>query len=79
MTGARQWNEEMAVETDQNASAQLGEAVVAFALEGRFPDEHVSSLSLSSSDLSPAIDALERAKGDLEVMRGPQRAMPASY
>ncbi|KAJ3947035.1 ribosome biogenesis protein ytm1 [Colletotrichum fioriniae] len=56
----------MAVETDQNASAQLGEAVVAFALEGRFPDEHVSSLSLSSSDLSPAIDALERAKGDLE-------------
>ncbi|EXF78045.1 is centromere binding protein at prophase [Colletotrichum fioriniae PJ7] len=56
----------MAVETDQNASAQLGEAVVAFALEGRFPDEQVSSLSLSSSDLSPAIDALERAKGDLE-------------
>ncbi|OHF02795.1 is centromere binding protein at prophase [Colletotrichum orchidophilum] len=56
----------MAVDTDKTASAQLGEAVVAFALEGHFPDEQVSSLSLSSSDLSPAIDALERAKGDLE-------------
>ncbi|UQC82227.1 is centromere binding protein at prophase [Colletotrichum lupini] len=66
VTRARQRNETMAVETDQNASAHIGEAVVAFALEGRFPDEQVSSLSLSSSDLSPAIDALERAKGDLE-------------
>ncbi|KAI3547511.1 is centromere binding protein at prophase [Colletotrichum filicis] len=66
VTRARQRNETMAVETDQNASAHIGEAVVAFALEGRFPDEQMSSLSLSSSDLSPAIDALERAKGDLE-------------
>ncbi|GKT78086.1 centromere kinetochore protein [Colletotrichum tofieldiae] len=56
----------MAVDTDSHASAQLGKAIVSFALEGHFPDEQVSSLSLSSSDLSPAIEALERAKGDLE-------------
>ncbi|KZL68237.1 is centromere binding protein at prophase [Colletotrichum incanum] len=56
----------MAVDTDSHASAQIGKAIVSFALERHFPDEQVSSLSLSSSDLSPAIEALERAKGDLE-------------
>ncbi|KAF9881101.1 is centromere binding protein at prophase [Colletotrichum karsti] len=56
----------MATATELQASAQLGEAIVAFAVEGSFPDEQVSSLSLSSSDLSPAIQALEKAKGELE-------------
>lgn len=57
----------MASATEAQVSAQLGDAIVSFALEGSFPDEQVSSLSLSSSDLSPAIDALERARGGLEV------------
>ncbi|OLN86977.1 Centromere/kinetochore protein zw10-like protein [Colletotrichum chlorophyti] len=56
----------MAADTAPAVPTQLGEAIVAFALDGSFPDEQVSSLSLSSSDLSPAIEALERAKGDLE-------------
>ncbi|KAJ0372325.1 hypothetical protein COL154_000048 [Colletotrichum chrysophilum] len=57
----------MASATEAQVSAQLGDAIVSFALEGSFPDEQVSSLSLSSSDLSPAIDALEKAKGELET------------
>ncbi|OBR11755.1 Is centromere binding protein at prophase [Colletotrichum higginsianum IMI 349063] len=56
----------MAVEKGSHVPAHVGEAIVAFALEGHFPDEQLSSLPLSSSDLSPAIEALERVKGDLE-------------
>ncbi|KAK2029721.1 hypothetical protein LX32DRAFT_638841 [Colletotrichum zoysiae] len=56
----------MAADTDSNSSERLGKAIISFALEGHFPDEQVSSLSLSSSDLSPAIEALERVKGELE-------------
>ncbi|TDZ68343.1 Centromere/kinetochore protein zw10-like protein [Colletotrichum trifolii] len=51
---------------DTRTPLRLGEAIVGFALEGSFPDEQASSLSLSSTDLSPAIEALEQAKGDLE-------------
>ncbi|KAF4808892.1 Centromere/kinetochore protein zw10-like protein [Colletotrichum siamense] len=57
----------MASATEAQVSEQLVDAIVSFALEGSFPDEQVSSLSLSSSDLSPAIDALEKAKGELET------------
>lgn len=57
----------MAVGTDTKTATQLGDAIVAFALQGEFPDEGVSSLSLAEGDLSPAIEALARAKGQLEV------------
>ncbi|KAK2019805.1 hypothetical protein LZ32DRAFT_573729 [Colletotrichum eremochloae] len=56
----------MAADTEPNGSARLGQAIISFALEGHFPDEQVSSLSLSSSDLSPAIEALENVKEELE-------------
>ncbi|KAK2002710.1 hypothetical protein LX36DRAFT_651975 [Colletotrichum falcatum] len=56
----------MAADTDPHGSAQLGKAIISFAIEGHFPDEQVSSLSLSSSDLSPAIEELERVKGELK-------------
>ncbi|KAG7132857.1 Centromere/kinetochore protein zw10 like [Verticillium longisporum] len=56
----------MAVGTDTRTATQLGDAIVAFALQGEFPDEGVSSLSLAEGDLSPAIEALARAKGQLE-------------
>lgn len=59
----------MAADAGPGVSVELGDAIVAFALEGHFPDEQVSSLSLSSTDLSPAIEALEKAKGDLEVLK----------
>ena len=50
------------------SSAQLSDALVSFALDGRFPDaEQVSNLSLSPSDLPPAIQALAKAKSNLEV------------
>ncbi|KAJ0166930.1 Centromere/kinetochore protein zw10 -like protein [Colletotrichum tanaceti] len=65
-SGACNHEEKMVVEKASHVPAQVGEVIVAFALEGHFPDEQLSSLPLSSSDLSPAIEALERAKGDLE-------------
>jgi centromere/kinetochore protein ZW10 len=57
----------MAADTATRAPAPLGDAIVAFALEGRFPDEDLSSLSLPDADLSQAIEALARAKTQLEV------------
>lgn len=57
----------MAADTAKRAPAQLGDAIVAFALEGRFPDEDLSSLALPDADLSRAIEALDEAKLQLEV------------
>ncbi|KAM0278128.1 hypothetical protein ACHAQH_005326 [Verticillium albo-atrum] len=56
----------MAVGTDTQTAAKLGDAIVAFSLQGEFPDETVSSLSLAEGDLSPALEALTKAKGQLE-------------
>ncbi|EEY17246.1 conserved hypothetical protein [Verticillium alfalfae VaMs.102] len=56
----------MAVGTEKKTAMQLGDAIVVFALQGEFPDEGVSSLSLAEGDLSPAIEALARAKSQLE-------------
>ncbi|KAH6674008.1 hypothetical protein F5X68DRAFT_278507 [Plectosphaerella plurivora] len=56
----------MAADTATRAPAPLGDAIVAFALEGRFPDEDLSSLALPDADLSQAIEALARAKSQLE-------------
>lgn len=45
----------------------LGQALVDFTINGRFPEEDVSSLKLSSEELPPAIHALAEAKSSLEV------------
>lgn len=65
----------MAASTDTRPPEQLGDAIVSFALEGQFPDEDVSSLSLSTADLSLAVDALGEAKSQLEV-QGDQMDKP---
>lgn len=50
-------------------SRQLSDAIVSFALEGQFPED-VSSLSpVSQIDLGPTIEALGKAKAELEVGR----------
>jgi protein transport protein DSL1/ZW10 len=53
------------------AAQQLSDAVVAFALDGRFPDDVSALPPVSQTDLTPAIEALSRAKVDLEVGRLP--------
>ncbi len=45
----------------------LGEALVHFSVDGLFPDESTSLLSLGPDDLPPAIQALAAAKSKLEV------------
>ncbi len=58
----------MAGHTASEPSALLSDAIVSFALDGRFPEaENVSSLPLSDTDLAPAIEALVQAKKELEV------------
>jgi centromere/kinetochore protein ZW10 len=49
------------------AAQQLSDAVVAFTLDGRFPDDVSALPPVSQTDLAPAIEALSRAKADLEV------------
>lgn len=44
----------------------VGRALVDFTVEGAFPEEDVSSLKLSSEELSPAVKALAEAKSKLE-------------
>ncbi|KHN95625.1 uncharacterized protein MAM_06466 [Metarhizium album ARSEF 1941] len=48
-------------------SQQLGDAIVAFSLEGLFPADDSSLLPLSEMDLGPAIGALTAAKANLET------------
>ena len=58
----------MAAQSSSPNAALLADALVAFALDGRFPEtEDLSSLSLADADLSVAADALLKAKADLEV------------
>lgn len=45
----------------------LGKAVVAFALEGTFPDDITSFPPVSTTELGPAIEILEKTKTELEV------------
>ncbi|KAI3396404.1 hypothetical protein diail_12212 [Diaporthe ilicicola] len=44
----------------------VGQALVDFTTKGAFPEEDVSSLKLSSQELSPAVQALAEAKSKLE-------------
>ncbi|KAL5614539.1 hypothetical protein BROUX41_004642 [Berkeleyomyces rouxiae] len=47
--------------------AELGDAIVAFARDGRFPSENQSAIQLSQEALGPAITALKAAKKSLEL------------
>ncbi|KAK7432380.1 ribosome biogenesis protein ytm1 [Neonectria magnoliae] len=53
--------------TPAESSQQLSDALVAFSLEGRFPDDISLLPPVSEIDLQPAIKALARAKKDLET------------
>ena len=50
-------------------SRQLSDVIVAFALEGQFPDDVSSLPPVSQTDLGPAIEALKKTKTELEVGR----------
>lgn len=49
------------------SAGAVGRALVDFTTNGAFPEDDVSSLKLSSEELSPAIKALAEAKSQLEV------------
>ena len=49
------------------APQKLSDALVAFSLEGRFPDDISVLPPVSETDLQPAIQALAEAKQGLEV------------
>ncbi|KAM0343060.1 hypothetical protein ACHAPU_008961 [Fusarium lateritium] len=55
----------MATTTEQ-APQQLSDAIVAFSLEGRFPEDVSILPPVSETDLQPAIQALANAKKELE-------------
>lgn len=46
---------------------QLSDALLDFALEGRFPDDVTSFPPVSTTDLGPAIEALAKNQKELEV------------
>ena len=49
-------------------SSGIGSAIVAFTLDGRFPEsESLSSLPIASESLPPALEALAKTRSDLEV------------
>jgi centromere/kinetochore protein ZW10 len=54
--------------TTENAPQQLSDALVAFSLEGRFPDDISVLPPVSETNLQPAIQALVEAKQGLEVI-----------
>ncbi|KAF4990395.1 hypothetical protein FGRMN_8530 [Fusarium graminum] len=52
--------------TIEQAPRQLSDAIVAFSLEGRFPEDVSVLPPVSETDLQPAIQALAEAKKELE-------------
>ncbi|RSL42281.1 hypothetical protein CEP54_015535 [Fusarium duplospermum] len=56
----------MATETE-SPSQQLSDALVSFSLDGRFPDDVSVLPPISETDLQPAIQALAKAKQELET------------
>lgn len=51
----------------ESQSQQLSDALVSFSLDGRFPDDVSALPPVSETDLQPAIQALAKAKQELEV------------
>ncbi|PTB69462.1 hypothetical protein BBK36DRAFT_1187199 [Trichoderma citrinoviride] len=48
-------------------SQQLSNAILSFALEGSFPEDATALQSVSETDLNPTIEALSKAKADIEA------------
>lgn len=46
---------------------KMSHAIMAFALEGRFPEDASDLPPVSGTDLQPTIESLDKAKADLEV------------
>lgn len=61
----------MASPATQKPPGPIGQALVDFALQGAFPDEAASTLTLNPEALPPAIEALAQAKTKLQVRRSP--------
>lgn len=57
----------MAVATPDSPAGQIAQALVDFSVEGAFPEESVSSLTVDSDALPAAIEALASAKAKLQV------------
>ena len=55
---------------------KISDAIMAFALAGRFPEDPSQLPPVSGTDLQPAIESLDRAKSDLEVC--PPAVKPSS-
>lgn len=47
---------------------KIGDAIMAFALNGRFPEDADTLPAVSGIDLQPAIDSLNQAGVQLEVV-----------
>lgn len=57
-------------------SQQLSNAILSFALEGSFPEDAAALHSVSETDLNPTIEALGKAKLDIEVhIASPQTSL----
>ncbi|KAH6643252.1 hypothetical protein BKA67DRAFT_632655 [Truncatella angustata] len=52
--------------TNTDDSAVIGRALVDFALQGSFPEEHVSSRNVAPEHFAPALESLAAAKAKLE-------------
>lgn len=57
----------MAVAMPDSPAGQIAQALVDFSVEGAFPEESVSSLTVDSDALPAAIEALASAKAKLQV------------
>lgn len=53
------------------ASAIVGQALVAFTVQGVFPEEPLSTRRVSTQDFGPALEALSAARAKLHVGSGP--------
>lgn len=68
----------MAVATPISPAGQIAQALVDFSVEGAFPEESVSSLTVDSDALPAAIEALASAKAKLQVPTVTSRATPVN-
>ncbi|KAJ4419027.1 ribosome biogenesis protein ytm1 [Neurospora sp. IMI 360204] len=57
----------MAIATQDSPAGQIAQALVDFSVEGAFPEESVSSLTVDSHALPAAIEALASAKAKLQA------------
>lgn len=64
--------------TVSQESQHLSDAVIAFSLDGRFPEEIANLPPVTGTDLQPAIDNLEQTRQDLEVVANKATGYPTT-